>query len=110
MKGKAAVRLPLDEELDKVVNAQQYFLTLAEKEALNAQLTLRELGAVVEALANHKCPGVDETSNEFYKANWMVVGLLVLALNNQGYFSTRWSIEGLGSSFIKWTLQVNKRT
>lgn len=45
---------------------------------MNAPLTLEELGEAVGALANHKCPGLDGTPNEFYKANWTVVGPLVL--------------------------------
>lgn len=51
---------------------------LDEKVALNVPLSFGELGAAVEAMANHKCLGLDGAPNEFYKANWSVVGPLVL--------------------------------
>lgn len=82
--GEAAADLPSDDEFQEVLSAQHDLLTPAKKAALNAPLTLGELGAAVEALANHKCPGLDGIPNEFYKANWSVVGPLVLSCISSG--------------------------
>lgn len=79
-----AVGLPFNEGWEEVIGAQQDCLTAEEKVALNAPLTLGELGAAVEALSNHKCPGPDGTPNKFYKANWPVVGPLVLSCISEG--------------------------
>lgn len=79
-----AVGLPSDEEWEEVLSAQHDCLTAEEKTALNAPLTLEELGMAVAALSNDKCPGLDGTPNEFYKMNWPVVGPLVLNCISEG--------------------------
>lgn len=61
--GEATVQLPSDAQFVEVLGAQQDFLTQAEKEALNAPLSL---GMAVEAMANHDCPGLDGIPKEFY--------------------------------------------
>lgn len=68
----------------EVLSAQHDSLTLSEKETLNEPLTLEELGAAVNHLANQKCPGLDGVPSEFYKANWEVVGPLVLNCISSG--------------------------
>lgn len=70
--------LPSEADFAEVLYSQQDYLTPAEKEAQNAPLTLGELEEAVAAMANNKCPGLDGTPNAFYKANWLVVGPLVL--------------------------------
>lgn len=61
--GEKDVRLPSDEELVEVLSAQQDSLTQVDKAAFNASLTLGKLGAGVEALSNHKCPGLPPTNS-----------------------------------------------
>lgn len=50
----------------------------SEKEALNPQLTLEELGEATAALSNAKCPGPDGIPVKIYKAHWHTVGPLTL--------------------------------
>lgn len=57
---------------------------VSEKEALNAPLTIEELGDATCALANKKCPGPDGVPAEFYKAHWNTVGPLVLQCLSDG--------------------------
>lgn len=64
--------------MQEVFQIQSDKLSTDEKQALNAPIMLVELGDVVNALANGKCPGLDGTPIEFYKANWTAVKPLVL--------------------------------
>lgn len=66
------------QRLLEILRHQQDHLTEGEKEAMNAPLTLTELGEATRELANEKCPGPDGTPAEFYKAHWNTVGPLVL--------------------------------
>lgn len=75
---QSAHSLPTEAEFNEVLEAQPDCLIAAEKTELNAPITMEELGEAVAELANNKCPGLDGTPNEFYKANWTVVGPLVL--------------------------------
>lgn len=65
--------------MEEVVSVQRDCHSVVEKEALNAPLMLEELGDFVSDMANGKCPGIDDSPIEFYKANWGTVGPLILA-------------------------------
>lgn len=72
----AAIQEVLSHKVDR--------LSFGEKELLIAPLTLDELGETTQALANKKCPRLDGTPAEFYKANWNSVGPLVLQCLSTG--------------------------
>lgn len=65
--------------LEEVLNVQRDKVFLADKEELNAPITLAELGDSVVDLAKGKCPGPGGTPVKFYEANWGTVGPLVHA-------------------------------
>lgn len=70
--------------LQEVLHHQSDRLVPSEKAALNAPLTLDELGDATRALANDKCPGPDGAPAEFFKVNWHTVGPLVMDCLTEG--------------------------
>lgn len=70
--------------LEEVLEGVSDRLTVVEKEALNAPLSIDKLGAAAKTLKKLKCPGPDGIPTEFYNSLWTTVGPLLHRLINHG--------------------------
>lgn len=72
---------------EEVLSAVGDRLSIEEKAALNAPLSLTELQEAADAMAKNKCPGPDGIPAEFFSCMWQEVGPLLLQVLENGITS-----------------------